>query len=200
MIENMRGMPILFGGLVLDPEGLAEPRVNGGCEDTACTKGALVIFDKPAHGWDMVELVSTPYPEGRAGHTMTGKSNSYQIASSPQSMIPTSLWDQTALYRPTCIARAQPGQAPSHPPSSAADTSLRRRGPGTTCRRASPRSKPALLRSTLLPAPFPPLRTRVCVRRDFRAPCLHGAAWIFMLHTFIHSYIHTYIHTCMHVK
>jgi hypothetical protein len=73
IIENMRGMPLLFGGLVLDPEGLAEPRVNGGCEDTACSKGTLVIFDKPAHGWDMIELVSSPYPEGRAGHTMTGK-------------------------------------------------------------------------------------------------------------------------------
>jgi hypothetical protein len=73
VIENMRGMPLLFGGLVLDPEGLAEPTVNGGCEDTPCTKGSVHIFDKPAQGWESMQVISSPYPEGRAGHTMTGK-------------------------------------------------------------------------------------------------------------------------------
>jgi hypothetical protein len=72
IIENMRGMPILFGGLVLDPEGLAEPAVKGGCEDTACTKGSVQIFDKPAHGWETMQVTSSTYPNGRAGHTMTG--------------------------------------------------------------------------------------------------------------------------------
>jgi hypothetical protein len=73
IIDNMRGMPILYGGLVLDPEGLAEPKAIGGCEDTACSNGTLVIFDKPAHGWETIEIVSSPYPESRAGHTMTGE-------------------------------------------------------------------------------------------------------------------------------
>jgi hypothetical protein len=72
VIDNMRGMPLVFGGLVLDPDGLAEPTVKGGCEDTPCTKGSVYIFDKPAHGWETIELVSSPYPKGRAGHSMTG--------------------------------------------------------------------------------------------------------------------------------
>jgi hypothetical protein len=73
IIENMRGMPLLFGGLVVDPDGLAEPTVNGGCEDTLCTTGSVYMFDKPAHGWETIQVISSPYPEGRAGHTMTGK-------------------------------------------------------------------------------------------------------------------------------
>jgi hypothetical protein len=68
----MRGMPVLFGGLVLDPEGKANPRVNGGCSNAACTSGSIYIFDKPAQGWESIDIRSKPYPNGRAGHTMTG--------------------------------------------------------------------------------------------------------------------------------
>jgi hypothetical protein len=70
-------MPVLFGGLVLDTEGLAEPAVKGGCEDKSCTAGSVDIFDKPAQGWESMQVVSSPYPypRGRAGHTMTGANN-----------------------------------------------------------------------------------------------------------------------------
>ncbi len=69
----MRGMPVYFGGLVLDPEGLAEPQVKGGCDDDLCTKGRVYVFDKPAQGWETIQMSSNPYPVGRAGHTMTGE-------------------------------------------------------------------------------------------------------------------------------
>jgi hypothetical protein len=72
IIDNMRGMPVLFGGLILDPEGLAEPRVKGGCADDLCAEGSVYIFDKPAHGWETIQVRSSPYPDGRAGHSATG--------------------------------------------------------------------------------------------------------------------------------
>ena len=73
IIENMRGMPIIFGGLALDPDGNVDPHVAGGCEDKACTSGKVYLFDKPAHGWESIQINSSPYPRGRAGHTMTGE-------------------------------------------------------------------------------------------------------------------------------
>ena len=72
VLQNMRGMPILFGGLILDSEGKAEPRVKGGCSNDMCTSGNIFIFDTPAQGWETIEIPSNPYPKGRAGHTMTG--------------------------------------------------------------------------------------------------------------------------------
>lgn len=73
IINNMRALPVYFGGLVLDPEGLAEPHVKGGCADARCTKGSVFVFDTPAHGWETIEVSSDPYPDGRAGHTLTGE-------------------------------------------------------------------------------------------------------------------------------
>jgi hypothetical protein len=69
----MRAMPIMFGGLVLDPDGNDNPRVVGGCEDTACRTGTVYLFDKPAHGWESIKISSSPYPKGRTGHTITGE-------------------------------------------------------------------------------------------------------------------------------
>ncbi len=132
ILENMRGMPILFGGLVLDPEGLAEPAVKGGCEDTPCTKGSVDVFDKPAHGWEAVKLISSPYPKGRAGHTMTGASN--------WAYLPNLLFVKIFDCNPFCSASCTHDsgkQAPTPLLSPAAATRRRHKGPEAMCRRAS---------------------------------------------------------------
>ena len=66
----MRGMPVFFGGLVLSAGG--DSRVTGGCMNMACDSGYVFVFDKPAQGWEDLQVRGNPYPRGRAGHTMTG--------------------------------------------------------------------------------------------------------------------------------
>ena len=74
VIQNMRAMPVLYGGLVLDVNGVVEPAVVGGCTGNPCNKGEVFLFDSQARGWETVSITSYPYPPGRAGHTLTGSS------------------------------------------------------------------------------------------------------------------------------
>ena len=84
VIQSMRGLPLLYGGLVLDADGLEIPRVLGGCNTDPCNTGEIYLFDTLAQGWENVVAHGTPYPSGRAGHTMTG--GIILILTKPQSL------------------------------------------------------------------------------------------------------------------